>query len=98
MAKRKKTKEERKAAKHRATTGKLLRRYARHCYQLARRDEAKLKGLPVSAIVPTKRGFRHSDVEKVAERKIVEWFDGLPEWSRGRALDKIRAELDRRLV
>lgn len=90
MAKRKPSIKERKARTQRRSDDELLKRYASHCYQMARAERAIELKLPISAIVPIERQ-RHQAVLNKTHKAIRKWFYGMPHKARARA--KIRVEL-----
>lgn len=93
MAKRKPSREERKRLKDKRADDDLLKRYAKHCYAMARAEKAIEEKLPISAIVPVDRQ-RHSDVERKTLVAIRHWFNKMGPGMQGRTRAKIISELE----
>jgi hypothetical protein len=93
MAKRKKSKADRRDRVLKKKDRALLREYARHVYAKAREERANEDGLPLDAIV-VKDGGRHQDAIKAAHGVIVQWFNALDPFHKGRARAKMESEIE----
>lgn len=93
MAKRKRTAEEKAAAKDRrekaeafAQEAKLLKRYAAYCWAEAKRQKVAERG-------PLPPGVSNSGPRKKAETAIRSWYFGLSKGMRMRAVVKMQREM-----
>ena len=92
MAKRKPTKAKRKELSRKRSDDTLLKRYAHHCYHVARAEKAVEDGLPIQTVVPTE-GRRHQAVLADTEAAIRKWFLKMDKGSKARARAKICMEI-----
>lgn len=92
MAKRKPTPAKRQARKRKREDSALLRRYARHCYQTARREKAEESGIPLR-MIGVRKAKNHAEVIAKTEAAIRAWFEAMDPLAQTRARAKIRSEI-----